>query len=249
MKSSLFASSKFPAFSFWSIVIASVLLAHVRGISWLFAPVNIFTTFVHEMGHASVCLATGGQVGGLTIVADGAGHGGLTLCSGGNAFLYTQAGYLGAALFGCLLVVLGQYRRLAKPILIGIGLVAAFAGLFLVTGSIFKTGMLFQGLMSFGWTCLLSVFLIWAGMKAKPGTAHLLVLFLAAQTALNSITSIGDLLSLSLGMSNITAFSDATNMASMTGIPAWFWSIFWAICSIAMFAVTLNITYGKRSRN
>jgi hypothetical protein len=248
MKLSLFSGSKFPAFSFWSIVIGSVLLAHVRGFSWIFAPVNIFTTFVHEMGHASVCLATGGQVGGLTIVADGAGHGGLTLCSGGNAFLYTQAGYLGAAFFGCLLVVASQYRKLAKPILISIGLVAAFASFFLVTGSIFRSGMLWQGLMSFGWTCLLSVFLIWAGLKAKPNIAHMLVLFLAAQTALNSITSLGDLLSLSLGVSNIAAFSDATNMAVMTGIPAWFWSIFWATCSISMFAMTLNSTYGKKSR-
>jgi Peptidase M50B-like len=243
VKSSLFAGSKSPSFSFWSIVIGSVLLAHVRGFSWLFAPVNVFTTLVHEMGHASVCLATGGQVGGLTIVADGAGHGGLTLCSGGNPFLYTQAGYLGAALFGCVLVILGQYRRLSKPILIGIGLAAGFATLFLVSGSIFKTGMLLQGLMSLGWAGFLSVALIWAGIKAKPNTAHLLVLFLAAQTALNSITSIGDLLSLSLGLSNIAAFSDATNMAAMTGIPAWFWSIFWAGCSIAMFAFTLKITH------
>ncbi len=213
----------------------------------MLGPINIFTTLVHEMGHALVCLATGGQVGGLTIVADGAGHGGLTLCTGGNPFLYTQSGYLGAAFFGCLLVVLGQYRSLAKPLLIGIGFAAGFASLFLVTGSIFKTGMFFQGIMSMAWAALLSIALIWAGLKAKPALAHLLVLFLAVQTALNSITALGDLLSVSLGWVHYSAFSDATNMADMTGIPAWFWSIFWAVCSVGMLALTLKITHSKRS--
>src|SRR5271163_4876737 len=94
-------------YSFWIIVIGSLLLSHSPGFSWLFAPINIFTTAVHEMGHALVCLATGGQVSGLTIVGDGAGHGGLTFCQGGNPFFYTQAGYLGAAVFGCLLIILG----------------------------------------------------------------------------------------------------------------------------------------------
>jgi hypothetical protein len=245
-KPSIFIGSAFNAYSFWAMAILSVVLSHSPGFTWLFVPINVFTTAVHEMGHALVCLITGGQVSGLTIVGDGAGHGGLTFCQGGNQFLSTQAGYLGAAAFGCLLIVLGQYPRLSKAILIGIGLTIFGASIFLMPGTLFQPGRLGQGLISIGWALAMGVLLIWLGAKLKSGPANLLLLFLAVQTALNSLTCLGDLIALTCGLGNIQAFSDASNMAEMTGIPAIVWSVFWGVCSIVMLAITLKGTYGKR---
>lgn len=245
-KQSVFSGSVFNAVGFWAVAVFSLLLSHSPGFSWLFAPLNVFTTAVHELGHAIVCLATGGHVNGLTIVSDGAGHGGLTFCQGGNAFLYTQSGYLGAAVFGCLLIALSQYPRLSKAILTGIGLAIGLASIFLMPQTMFQAGMLAQGLGSMAWGLVMGGLLVYAGIKLKSAIANLVLLFLAVQTALNSVTLIGDLITLSMGLASVHAFSDASNMADMTGIPAVIWSLFWGIASVAMLGLTLKETYGKR---
>ncbi|PWT96560.1 MAG: hypothetical protein C5B53_09490 [Candidatus Melainabacteria bacterium] len=242
----VFSGSMFNALGFWLVALVSLVLSHAPGFSWLFAPLNFFTTAVHEMGHALVCIATGGHVGGMTIVSDGAGHGGLTFCQGGNAFLYTQSGYLGAAVFGCILIALSQYPRISKAILLGIGLTIGAAGIFLMPAALCQSGMFLQGLASMVWALAMGAFLVWSGLKLKPALANLLLLFLAVQTALNSVTCIGDLITLSFGLTGMHAFSDASNMADMTGIPAFIWSIFWGVSSLVMLGFTLKETYGKR---
>jgi hypothetical protein len=126
----------------------------------------------------------------------------------------------------------------------------AFATLFLVPGGLFVPGHFTQAVGSFFWSAIMSFALIWSGAKLKDHTANLLVLFLAVQTALqtalNSLTCIGDLVSLSLGFAGSPVMSDASNMTLMTGIPAPFWSILWAAISIAMVCFTLWSTYGKK---
>jgi hypothetical protein len=202
---------------------------------------------VHELGHALACLLTGGSVSGLTIVADGAGHGGLTFCRGGNAFIYTQTGYLGAAFFGCLLIALGQFPRLSKIILTLMGATMAVAGICLETPALLQPGFFLQGLGSIFWSLLLGIALIWAGVKWKPSSANLLLLFLAIQTALNSLSDIGLLLQATFGVTLQNVFSDATNMQTLTGIPAVFWSLWWGFLSLAMLAMTFWFTYGRRT--
>jgi hypothetical protein len=239
-------SSSFNAVSFWLLAILSLFLAQMPIVGLLFTPVTQFTTMVHELSHALVCIATGGYITGLTIVSDGAGHGGLTNCIGGMPFFYTQAGYLGTAVFGSLLIFVGQYPRLSKFILIFLGTAMAAASLFLIGGNVLATGL--AGVGSFLWGIVMSTFLIFAGIKLKPHTANLLLLFLAIQTALNSFTGILYLVQLGLGLSpSGGAWSDASNMATMPPyIPAVVWSLFWFLSSIALLTFTIWHTYGKR---
>ncbi len=232
--------------SFWLVTLLSIVLSHMPGLAWLFSPVNLFTTAVHEMGHALVCIATGGSVHGLTIVSDGSGHGGLTFCEGGMPFFYAQAGYLGSAFFGCVLIYLSQFPRASKTLLGVMGLMTAFATIFFVPGALGVPGHFLQGLGSLACAALISGLLIWGSIKLPPGAANLLILFLAVQTALNSLTLIGDLITISLGWVEYGGFSDATNMASLTMIPAPVWSIFWGALSLGMVAFTFSGTYGKR---
>ncbi len=239
------ASQTLNAWGFWLLAILSLALAQVPGISWLFTPINQFTTMVHELSHALVCIATGGWVSGMTIVGDAAGHGGLTFTNGGMPFLITQAGYLGTAVFGCFLIFLGQFTRLSKYILVVLGTAVGLASLFLVGANLLSTGL--AGLASLLWGLAMSAFLIWAGVKWNSASANLLLLFLAIQTALNSVVCIYYLIQIYFGFAPAGgSWSDATNMAQMTGIPAFFWSIFWFLCSVALVAFTLWHTYGKR---
>jgi hypothetical protein len=49
-------SNEINAWAFWLITILSLILSQTPGISWLFLPINQFTTMVHELGHALVCV-------------------------------------------------------------------------------------------------------------------------------------------------------------------------------------------------
>ena len=71
-------------------------------------PFRLFVTFIHEGGHAIASLLTGNAVRSLTVAPNASG---LTETYMTNAGLFTQtvissAGYIGAMLFGALLLVL-----------------------------------------------------------------------------------------------------------------------------------------------
>jgi hypothetical protein len=234
----------FNVIAFWVLAFLSLILAQVPGISLLFTPITQFTTLVHELGHAIVCILTGGHVIGLTIVGDGAGHGGLTQFEGGWQFFTAQAGYLGTAVFGCFLIYLGQFAKLSKFVLAALGVAIGLASIFLVGANVFTTG--FAGVASFIWGMALCVSLLWLSKKLSPAAANLAVLFLAIQTALNSLSCVFGLLQAYLGFFPVGGWSDATIMAQMTHIPALLWSLFWFLASLCMVGFTLWHTYGKR---
>src|SRR5208283_2452685 len=117
--------------AFWTIAILSILLANAPGINILMTPVNQFVIMIHECSHAIVALLTGGHPA-VTIVPDGLGHGGLTQTNGGWLFFSAQAGYLGTALFGCLLIYLGQFPKYSRYILMGIGVMMILSSLIFI---------------------------------------------------------------------------------------------------------------------
>ena len=231
---------------FWFLTFLAIFLAQVPYVSVLFTPITQFTTLVHELGHAIVCILTGGQIGGITIVSDGSGHGGITYTKGGWPFFYVQAGYLGAAFFGSTLIYLGQYPNLSKRLLIWLGIGMGLATFTMIGGNILYTG--FAGVGSFFWGAGMSAFLIIAGMKLKSYQANLLTLFLATQTALNSFTGVFYLVQLYMGMvPSHGAWSDASNMEKIIPfVPATFWSLFWCFCSVVMLTFSIWHTYGRR---
>ncbi|MFN8375318.1 MAG: M50 family metallopeptidase [Anaerolineae bacterium] len=69
-------------------------------LSGLLYPFRLFVTYVHEAGHGTMALLTGGRLLGFVVYADGSG---VATTAGGARALILPAGYLGAALFGALL--------------------------------------------------------------------------------------------------------------------------------------------------
>ena len=232
------------AWAFWAITIISLILSQTPYISWLFLPINQFTTMVHELGHALICVLTGGHVAGLTIVGDGAGHGGLTNSDGGIPFLITQAGYLGTAFFGCLLIFLGQFPRFSKIILGVLGVLVGIFTIYFVGLNVFSTGL--AGVFSFLWGAAICAGLIYMAKKLDSKSANLAVLFLAVQTALNSISCVFLLVQVYMGFLPAGGWSDASVMQQMTHIPEFVWAFLWFTISCAMLGFTLWHTYGKR---
>lgn len=219
------------------------IITHFPVVNMLLIPLQTFTTGLHELGHATACFATGGRVAGMTIVSDGQGHGGLTWCAGGISFIVTTAGYVGAAFFGCVLIWFGRKEENARTVLKVLGGLFGFGCLVAITPILLDLTHGGQGWMSMIVGLAIAAGLFVAGLKFQPKYAHFLLLILAGQTALNSLTDILYLVQISAGFSYHGGFSDATNMARSTGIPAAFWSILWGVMSLAMVAFTVKTAY------
>ena len=240
---SSFSSSKI----FWlliSFVVVSVLFQDSWFFRVLFGPLQVFETLLHEASHALACVFTGGWVSGLTIVEDGRGHGGLTFCHGGMPFIYSQAGYIGETLWGCLLIALARFPKISRGILIGLGVVMALVSVFFMPGTMFVEHRWLEGLGSMLWGLILSGFFIVTGYKLSDRFAHILLLFIAVQSCLSSLTDVSVLL---LPMPPNT-WSDATNMQNLTGIPAICWGLGWMLFSVGMLGWVMWLTYKAEHR-
>jgi hypothetical protein len=80
-------------------------------------PFLIFSTFVHETGHALGAVLTGGSVESLIVRMNGSG---VTYTRGGLRFIISSAGYLGTTLFGALLLILSRKENNVRPVLLGL---------------------------------------------------------------------------------------------------------------------------------
>ncbi|MBY0360018.1 MAG: M50 family metallopeptidase [Candidatus Obscuribacterales bacterium] len=231
--------------TFWLLLffaVISLLLGEMPLFNTILAPLNQFETIVHELGHAFACLMTGGSVSGLSIVSDGAGHGGLTFCHGGNPFIYGQTGYLGEAFFGGALILLARFPTCSRALLCFLGTSIALCSFYFMPGVIFSQWQWQQGLGSLAWGLSMAAGFFYAGKKLSDKQAYLLLLFVAVQSTLNSLSGMWTLLLQSFGFFPGT-WSDATNMQQLTGIPSFIWGFFWSLASLAVLGGTFFLTY------
>lgn len=94
----------------------------------LLYPITLLVTFLHEFGHGTAAVITGGSVQGLHIATDGSG-----LCTtlGGNTAAVLMGGYIGSAFFGNLLFYIGAKAPGIQRITIALlGGLMAFVGIF-----------------------------------------------------------------------------------------------------------------------
>ena len=228
-----------------ALVVASLFLAHQPIAALILTPVQFLATNLHELGHALFCVITGGTVHGLTIVGDGDGHAGLTFGSGGIPFIYYQTGYLGTTMFGCLMLFFGRYRKNARACLMVLGVLVALGSAYFMAQTLGVANYAHAALYSIALALAMGGAIFFAGLKLSPTLAHYLLLFLAVQISLNALTDVVWLIQISAGMVGAHSFSDATNMAQLTGVPAVVWSIWWGVASLGMLILTLRLAYRK----
>src|SRR6185436_16758514 len=93
------------------------ILWNVPQLDFILYPFRLFVTYVHESGHGTAALLTGGRFAGFEIFSNGSGQ---AITAGGSRLLILPAGYLGAALFGAVLFYLvnrWNYNRTVSVIL------------------------------------------------------------------------------------------------------------------------------------
>jgi hypothetical protein len=211
-------------------VAVSLIISLTPWAPWLLYPFKLFTTWVHECGHAAAAVLVGGRVTSITIHADTSGLTESLVPVGRMARGFVaSAGYLGAAMVGCLLLAATRAERWAHLILLGLGVC-------LLLTLIFWIRNLFGALVVLVWSVTLIAL---ARQGLGPGVRVLLSL-LAIQVALNAVYDIRTLFLLN------HAPSDAETMRSLFLLPSWIWATLWMAISVAMLGGTLWVTRATR---
>jgi hypothetical protein len=192
-------------------------------------PFTLFTTWVHECGHALAAVLLGGSVASVTIEPDTSGlTRSLVPASRLARGIIASAGYLTASIVGCFLLAATRAERRARPILWGIGV-------FMLLTLVLWIRNLFGALVVVAWAVAL---LAIARQRTARGFASFVLSVLGIQVALNAVFNIRVLFL-------VDGPSDAQTMARLFLAPAWFWASLWMAMSIAMLAWTLRLTRGR----
>ena len=197
----------------------------------LLYPFALFSTWVHEVGHAVMVVLTGGSVTAITIEPDTSGVTQSLMPPGRIARgLVASSGYLGASIVGCWLMAAARVEKRARPILWTIGAFMLFTVLFWMRN-------VFGALVVLAW----GVALVALARNGSGRVSRFVLSVLAIQVALNAVFSIRTLFL-------VHGASDADTMARLFVAPAWMWAAAWMIASVAMLAWTLRVTRVPRLR-
>ncbi|MFM9872282.1 MAG: M50 family metallopeptidase [Fimbriimonadaceae bacterium] len=212
------------------LLTAAVLSIALWGIPiarYLILPLEYLNTHFHELAHAIMALATGGQPDYIIVNADGSGS---TPVSGGSIFLIASAGYPGTAILGSLLILAGRTTKNAQSILKTLAIILALSLLLLIRGDI-------VGVIS----ALIWIPALWfASIKLKAENLQLATQFLGVQMCLTSFHSFLLLLNSSL-LTN--SHSDAYILQERTFIPDYIWAAGWTLFSLIIVIMSLKIAW------
>ncbi len=226
--------------------VATVLLWFIPYAEYLVYPIRLFVTFIHEGSHALIAVLTGGSVQSLTIASDGSG----AVYSAPSGFigqvLTSSAGYVGAAIFGVVMLVLMRKNVSPHKILFGCGV---FVGVMTLVFSILSPMFHFLSLnvpfSSVAFTVfaglLLTGVLLAMARFASHRVADFAVAFLAVQCLLNALADLKTVLFINAPLIGADIQTDAGNMAAATGIPAFLWAVVWIAISLVVLTIGLRM--------
>lgn len=229
-------------------VAATIALYFIPYVSFLTYPLRMLVTFIHEGSHALAAVLTGGRVSTLLLQTDNGS--GVTYSAGGFGLIVSSAGYLGATLFGALLLAALRRGESGRSVLTFVGLTIAALTLAFVR-PVWPGQIPDYSALTFPWTVfwgvVLSAGLIFAGRRMPESTASGLAAFLGVQCVLNALFDLHTLFNLSVATGVQT---DAQNMFRMTMIPAAVWSVLWIVTALGiLWAVLIRPSFAGARRS
>lgn len=209
--------------------LTAFLLAVVPFIGLINYPFRLLLTMVHELGHGLAALVTGGKFNWFVIYPNGSG---LTQTAGGWRFVIIPAGYLGVALFGAILILLGRSHRWSRRAMAVIG--GALIVLTILYGlpTIFS-GQIFSGILTMLSGVIFGLIFLWVAVRAAPAWIIFLLHLLAIEAGLTAFSDLITLIGISTRFFNVPV-NDAQNMAELTFVPAIVWALLWAIAALLL---------------
>jgi hypothetical protein len=208
---------------FWAAVAVSLVASLTPWGTLILFPFKLFTTWVHECGHALATLFVGGRVSSIVIRPDGSGLTQSLIPAGRLAGgIVASAGYLGAAIVGCLLMAVTRVERRAHRILLGIGI-------FMLITLVLWMRNIFGAVVVLAW----GIALIALARRGVANAVRFFLSLLAIQVALNAVYDIRVLFLID------RRHSDAATMEQLFLLPSWVWACAWMAMSVAMLVATL----------
>ena len=212
-------------------------------------PFRIFVTFIHEGGHALASLLTGNSVVSLSVHTDTSGLT-QTATQGDfiSQFIISSSGYVGAMIYGVLLLFLIRRAASARIVLISsaafILLLTFVFGLWKPMANAFEPSVQLSGIpFTIAAGVLLSVGLLAIAKYASARVAAFSVSFLAVQCVLNAVIDLKNLFFLSASMGP-EVHTDAVNMAKLFNIlplsMPMFWVVIWIGVSLALLSMAMR---------
>ncbi|HEX8096595.1 MAG TPA: M50 family metallopeptidase [Pyrinomonadaceae bacterium] len=216
-------------------------------------PFRIFVTFIHEGGHAVAALLTGNSVESLSVAINASGETYTTRGGMLSQVLVSSGGYLGAMLYGALLLFLIRRAVAARVVLTGSALLVLALTVIYGLWKPIANGIWGQPIHLSGIPftliagAVLTVGLLAVARYAPPRAATFFLSFLAVQCVLNALLDLKTVLFLSspFGPSVPT---DAVNMENATRVPAFVWSIIWIGLAFMLLSMALRFYAVSRSR-
>lgn len=214
--------------------IASLAIWAVPLLAKMTLPLVYLNTHLHELCHALMALAMGGNVQMIHVDQSGSGYTPVSAPDGLASILVVSAGYVGATLIGAGMIYFGRQAKGARLAIYTVCMALAISMVLWVRSD---TVGVVSGIF---WVGALAVFGKWLPDNAIVFAAQ----FLGLQQCLNAANSLYTLL-------QISAFSDthsdASIMATYTGLPPIVWAVVWCGFSFAMVGLTLRRAWGPET--
>jgi hypothetical protein len=217
--------------------LTTLLLAIVPWLGLIHFPFRLLITMVHELGHGLAAVITGGKFIRFVISPNGAG---LAYTAGGWRLVVIPAGYLAAALFGAVLIMLGRNHRWSRIAMAIIGVALILLSLRYGTPSIFASPL--SGVLTTITGVILGGLFLWLALKAAPGWIIFWLHVVAIQAGLMAFSDLIAVVGISTRFFNMPN-NDAKSMAELTLIPAIVWAVLWAITALFIIGVAIWVTW------
>jgi hypothetical protein len=206
--------------------LAIFVIGRIPFVGLIVYPFALFYVFVHELAHGFAAVSTGRRFDRFVVRRNLTGTA-YVWSSTGDSMMITSAGYLGAALFGALLIILAEGTFPARVTLFVVGLVLALLCFGYVRNAFgFLTGLALAGGLMYVATTL------------GEGAARVVLWLLAVTIFIETFATL-------LGIGHIGGDpDDAAKVARMTGLPHRVWQLIWMALAALFLLYALNIGYG-----
>ena len=224
--------------------LVTLIIVLIPWLSGLDYPFRLLITLVHELSHGLAALLTGGTFIRFVVFPNGAG---LAYTAGGWRWVIVPAGYVGVAIFGAVLILVGRSHRWSRLALGVIGAAMALLSLRYGVPSIISSDFL-SGILTTVSGVIFGGFFLWVALKAAPGWIIFLLYLVGIQAGLTAFSDLITVMGLSLRFFNAPA-NDAQSMAELTFIPAIIWAVFWALLAVFLIGGAIWLAWFKSSED
>jgi len=190
-------------------------------------PLKLLVVFFHELSHAIVSEATGGEVKEFVVNHMQGGH---VLCIGGNRFLVLNAGYLGSLLWGALVYSLSVATSKDRVVMGALGVLMLAVPL--------RFGANGFGLI---YSVIMGLVMLAVAFRFGHRVSDFVLRLIGLTSMLYAVADI--LLDI---FASTSGQSDAAMLAGEFGGTTWLWGGLWVLISLGVIVQTVRWSLNRQ---